>query len=231
MNLYLIVAFRIVSIMILLLFSTLFIMGKRPIGELPVFDFLSIIVLGSVVGADIADPNSNHLLIALAIIILSLLQRIVSVINLKCSKLRKVLNFEPTVVIHNGQIVYKNLKKINYTMDELTMLLREKDIFNLDQVSYAIIEASGKISVLKKSGYETITLQDMKLPTAQKGLPYKIILEGKFDEKNLKILNASKEEVVKKLKTIGFSNYRDIFYASMDMYKNIVVCEYYDEKI
>jgi len=231
MYLYLVVAFRIVSIMILLLFSTLFIMGKRPIGELPVFDFLSIIVLGSVVGADIADPNSNHLLIAVAIIVLSILQRIVSVVNLKCSKLRKVLNFEPTVVIHNGQIVYKNLKKINYTMDELSMLLREKDIFSLEQVSYAIIEASGKISVLKKSGYETVSLQDMKLPTSQKGLPYKIILEGKFDDKNIKIINTSKEEVMQKLKEKGFSNFEDIFYASMDMYKNIVVCEYYDEKI
>ena len=231
MNLYLIVSLRLISIMILLLFSTLFIMGKRPIGELPVFDFLAIIVLGSVVGADIADPNTNHWLIVLSVVILALLQRIVSVVSLKSIKLRKLVNFEPTIVIHNGLVVIKNLKKINYTMDELVMLLREKDIFDINIVSYAIIEASGKISVLKKAEYDPVTIQNMNLPIPKVSLPYTILLEGKFDEKNIKILNTSKEHIIKKLKEQGHPDYKKIFYVSMDSYENLVICEHNDEKI
>jgi len=231
MNLYLIVSLRLISIMILLLFSTLFIMGKRPIGELPVFDFLAIIVLGSVVGADIADPNTNHWLIVLSVVILALLQRIVSVVSLKSIKLRKLVNFEPTIVIHNGLVVIKNLKKINYTMDELVMLLREKDIFDINIVSYAIIEASGKISVLKKAEYDPVTLQNMNLTIPNVSLPYTILLEGKFDEKNIKILNTSKEHLIEKLKEKGHPDHKKIFYVSMDIYENMVICEYNDEKI
>lgn len=231
MKLYLIVFFRIISIMIILLFSTLLIMGKRPIGELPVFDFLAIIVLGSVVGSDIADPNINHMLIIVAIVTLALLQRIVSVASLKSEKLRKLVNFEPTIVIHDGQVVYKNLKKINYTMDELLMLLREKDIFEISIVSYAIIEASGKLSVMKKAEYETVTLQNMNLSAPKISLPYTIILEGKFSEENIHILNTSKVHIIEKLKEKGHSDYKKIFYASMDNYDNIVICEYNDEKI
>ena len=116
-------------------------------------------------------------------------------------------------------------------MDELVMLLREKDIFEISIVSYAIIEASGKLSVMKKSEYETVTLQSMNLSAPKIGLPYTIILEGKFNEKNIKILKTSREHIIEKLKEKGHTDYKKVFYASMDDYENIVICEYYDEKI
>lgn len=86
-------------------------MGKRTIGELPVFDFLIIVTLGAVVGADIADPNIKHLPTVINIIGIGILQRIVANLKISNRKVGRLLIFEPTVVIQNGKFFDKNLKK------------------------------------------------------------------------------------------------------------------------
>nr|WP_283730771.1 hypothetical protein [Bacillus cereus] len=88
---------RIITILPLLLFVTLF-MGKRAIGELPIFDFLIIITLGAVVGADIADPSIKHLPTVITIIAIGILQKIVTSWKISNRKLDKLLTFEPTII-------------------------------------------------------------------------------------------------------------------------------------
>lgn len=90
----LLVAGRIVTIFPLILLTTLY-MGKRSIGELPVFDFLVIISLGAVVGADIADPNIEHLHTSFAIVLIGIIQRTVSYLVIRSRKFGKWITFEP----------------------------------------------------------------------------------------------------------------------------------------
>lgn len=56
----------------------------------------------------------------------------------------------PTVLIESGKILEDNLKKNNLTMDSLNQLLRQKDIFDLNEVEHVLLEINGKISVMKK---------------------------------------------------------------------------------
>ncbi len=98
---------RIFTILPLLLMATLF-MGKRSIGELPVFDFLVIITLGAIVGADIADPTIKQIPTAAAVIALAILQRIVTATVIKNRRIGKALTFEPTIVIENGELIVNN---------------------------------------------------------------------------------------------------------------------------
>ncbi len=141
---------RIVTILPLLLFMTLY-MGKRAIGELPIFDYLIIITLGAVVGADIADPSIKHFPTAVAIIIIALFQRVITNWKITNRKIGRLLTFEPTVVIQNGKFLDKNLKKIRYSIDNILQMLREKNVFDISEVETAIIEANGALSVLKKT--------------------------------------------------------------------------------
>ena len=136
----LIIFARILTILPLLLFITLF-MGKRVIGEIPVFDFLIVIILGALVGADIADPDIKHLPTAIAIVFIGIFQRVVANWKISNRKIGKLLTLEPTVVIQNGKFIHKNLKKIRYSIDNVLQMLREKS---------AIIEPNGALSVLKK---------------------------------------------------------------------------------
>lgn len=94
----LVVVGRIVTILPLMLGITFF-MGKRSIGELPVFDFLIIITFGAVVGADIADPQIEHIHTAVAIVLIGTFQKVVSKLKIRYRKFGHLITFEPTVVI------------------------------------------------------------------------------------------------------------------------------------
>ncbi len=216
MNEYLIVFIRIISIMALLLFCTLFIMGKRPIGELPVFDFLSIIVMGAIVGADIADPKIHHLPTAFAVVVLALVQKLISYISVKSKRFRKLITFEPTVVAHNGELLYKNIEKSSDTVDEVLMLLREKEVFDLNKLGYAIIEPNGNLSVLKKSQHETLTPKMMNISTQENSLHTIVISEGNLENEKIKRTNFSEKHIIEKLKQQGYEDIKNIFFASID---------------
>jgi uncharacterized membrane protein YcaP (DUF421 family) len=230
MEAYGIVFLRIISIIPLLLFVTIYIMGKRPIGELPVFDFLIIVTMGAVVGADIADPSVEHLPTAFAIIILAIFQYIVSLAVLKNRKFARLISFEPTVVLAKGNFLVNNIRTIKYSIDEILMLLREKDVFNFKEVQYAIIESNGKITVLKKAETTPLTPKDMLITTQEKELSEVVILEGKMDKKGLLRLNKKEEEIIIMAAQQGYAKISDIFIAVYSKNSGLVISPYNTEK-
>jgi uncharacterized membrane protein YcaP (DUF421 family) len=147
---YLIVFFRIITILPLLFVMTL-LMGKRQVGELPVIDFIIAITLGSVVGADIADPSIHHGPTVLAVVVIALFQYVVSRANIKKRLFNHWLTLEPTIIISNGQLLRSHLERIRFPLDTVLEMLRQKGIFNLNEVEFAIVEPNGKLSVLKKN--------------------------------------------------------------------------------
>ena len=220
---YLIIIFRIVTIMALLLAATLFVMGKRPIGELPVFDFLVLVVMGSVVGADIADPNIEHLPTAFAVVVLAVVQRLFSFFHIKSRRFRKIITFEPTVVVYNGKLIRDNIKRIHYSADEILTMLREKDVFDISRVEYGVVEANGSLSVLRKPGHEAATLDDLKLPAPQTNTAVTVVLDGRLQPANLKALQLSEQALQGMLKGQGIERLEQVFFAAVDMNGNLNV--------
>ncbi|MFZ0446688.1 MAG: DUF421 domain-containing protein [Bacillus sp. (in: firmicutes)] len=210
----LIVYGRIVTILPLLLFMTIF-MGKRSIGELPVFDFLVIITLGSVVGADIADPEIEHIHTATAIIGVALLQRLISSLTLKYRKVGKALTFEPTIVIMDGVFKVKNMRKIHYSLDNILQMLREKEIFDVSIVKLGIIESNGKISVHKKTNESPLLRKDIELDNIGEKMPYPVIIEGKIDDQTLTTLGTNKSWLMAQLNEKGIKRTDEVFFASL----------------
>ncbi|HZG72125.1 MAG TPA: DUF421 domain-containing protein [Chondromyces sp.] len=206
---------RIVTILPLLLAATLF-MGKRSIGELPVFDFLVIITLGAVVGADIADPKIEHIHTAMTVIGIAVLQRLISNLVIKYRKFGKALTFEPTIVIKDGIFMVENLRNIHYSLDNVLQMLREKDIFDVSVVQLGLIEPNGRLSVFKKSDYSTVTRRNLKLEGKHDKLTYPIIIEGKIDSSTLEHLNKNESWLMKELKNRGIEQVEDVFYATLN---------------
>lgn len=212
---YLVVTMRVITIMILALVMTL-IAGRRKIGELPVFDFIVIITLGAVIGADIADPEIEHLPTIYAVILLIGIHYLYSVVIMKNRKVGKLLTFEPVVIIENGQFVKTNLKKLKYSIDNILMMLREKDVFDLNQIEFAVVESTGQISVLKKSQYQSVTPQEIKLNTEYKGLSIPLIVEGVVYEENLRKLKLSKDWLMTQLKANNITSIDHVFFAAIN---------------
>ncbi|TCK90594.1 uncharacterized membrane protein YcaP (DUF421 family) [Natranaerovirga hydrolytica] len=226
---YIIVFIRVITIMSLLLFSIVHIMGRRPIGEMPVFDFLVIIVLGSIVGADIADPNIKHMPTVFAVIVIAGFQRLVSKVIIKNKPIKKAITFQPIIIIKEGQLIYKNLKGLDYSVEDILMLLREKDVFEINTVKYGIIESNGNLSILKKDGYEYINKMDMQLEVKPKKLQLPVIIDGEIQAHNLKKLNITHKELLKALSDRNHKTYKNIFLALMDNEKNLHISTYTEE--
>jgi uncharacterized membrane protein YcaP (DUF421 family) len=212
---FLILIGRIITILPLILVVTL-IMGKRSIAELPVFDFLVIIILGAVVGADIADPEIEHIHTAAAIMLIGIVHVIVSKMKIKYRKFGHAITFEPTIVIQEGKFIVNNLKKIRYSIDNVLQMLREKDVFDINDVHLGIIEASGNISVLKKPGKTEVTIEDLSLQKSTSSLSYPVIIDGVVYKNVLMKLNLTEEWMNQQLDKAGVKSVDEVFFASVN---------------
>lgn len=205
---------RIVTILPLMLFTALF-MGRRSVAELPVFDFLVVLILGAVVGADIADPDIEHIYTAFAIVVIGLMQRLVSELSIRSTRFRKWINFDPVVVVTSGKFVVNNLKQIKYSVDNILELLREQGVFNLEEVQLAVLEPNGKLSMYKKPEKAPVTLQDLNISKPKSNIAYPVIIEGKLYKKVLDNLNLEEAWLYKQLDCQG-KTIDEIFFASVD---------------
>lgn len=136
---------------------------------------------------------------------------------MKSRKARKILIGEPVIVIKQGKVMERQLKKLRLDMDELNHLLRGKYIFSIQDVEYAILETNGEISVLLKEGkqplkQENLPYQLFKQP--QTPIPVQIIADGKMIDENLRQLNLNRSWVDVQLKHAG-TNLAEVFYAEL----------------
>ncbi|MRX54229.1 DUF421 domain-containing protein [Bacillus idriensis] len=208
---------RIVTILPLALFATVY-MGKRSIGELPVFDFLVILTLGAVVGADIADPKINHIYTAIAIIAIALLQKFTATWKIKNRKIGRLLTFEPTIVIYQGQFLVNKMKKIQYSIDNILQMLREQQIFNVKDVELAIVEANGYLSVKLYPEKENARVEHT-LPqpnVLNKGIDVPVVIDGEIYGKILYSRNLNESWLYEELERKDIFDVKDVFYAAVN---------------
>lgn len=205
---------RIITIIPWLLIVTLF-MGKRSIGEVPVFDFLIIIVLGAVAGADIADPDIPHLYTFLSIAAIGALQIIVTKLKLKYRFFGRMITFEPTIVIRNGHFIVENLKNIRYSLDNILQMLREKDVFDVNDVELALIEPNGRLTAYKKPHKSTVTVEDLGIKKISEGIAYPVVVEGNIENQILSQLNLTEKWLNQELQKKGLKLV-DVFFASVN---------------
>ncbi|GLB58701.1 DUF421 domain-containing protein [Cytobacillus sp. NCCP-133] len=206
---------RIYTILPLLLAVTL-IMGKRSIGELPVFDFLVILTLGSVVGADIAEPKVNHLFTMFAVIAIASLQMLVSYIKGKNRKFGRLVTFEPTIFIYKRKFLVKNMQTIKYSIDNVLQMLREKNVFNVTDVEMAIIEANGELSVKLIPQKETARAEHFTSPKRESSWELPIIIDGIVYKNVMRRRDISEEWLKQELSKKKVKNTEDVFYAAVN---------------
>ena len=212
MNQYLYIALEL-TIGFVGLFIYTKLLGKAHFAQLTPFDFISVLVLGELVGNAVYDEKMHlgHILFSTALwgfLIFSLV-----FITQKWNKSRKPLEGEPTIVIRKGQLDFNAMRSCKIDLNELQTLLRQKDVFSFEEVDYAIMETNGTLSVLKKVQYEQPRRRDLKLNTAANVLPVSLILDGKLLRDNLAEAGVNEAWLKQKLKKAGASGYEDVFYA------------------
>ncbi|WP_066632981.1 YetF domain-containing protein [Desulfolucanica intricata] len=188
--------------------------GKKLLAQMTFFDFVIGITIGTIGGAFVTtEVKGFYVLISPVVLTLAVI--LTGYVSLKSTPARKLLEGEPLVLIQNGKVYEKNMKKIRYNLDDLMMLLREKNVFNLSEVEFAILEPHGKLSVLKKSQHLPVTPKDLKLSTNYKGVSSEIIRDGQIVEQNLRQNNLSHEWLYNELSSRNITKIEDVFLATL----------------
>lgn len=203
----------IISFGVLLLMTR--IMGKKQVSQLTYFNYITGITIGAVAASITIDRSIDMSDGFVSMVCWSLLTVLVSYINLKSPKARILLDGQPTIVIKNGKILEKTLAGLRLNMDDLSMLLREKNIFSTQEVDYAVLEPDGQLSVLKKVDQQSVTKKDLKIEAVKPlYVPTEIIVDSKVITHNLKELGLSQSWLEKQLHQSGVK-LQDVFYGEI----------------
>ena len=161
-------------------------MGKREVGELSIMDLIVSILIAELAAIAIDKYKSNLLITIIPICVLVLVQIVIAKISLKSPNVREKIEGVPSVIINRGKINFKEMLKQRYNLDDLLTQLREKGIRSIDEVDYAILETSGKLSVFEKGN--------------NKNFPLPVILDGEIDYETLAQIKKDEQWLDKILK-------------------------------
>ncbi len=176
------------------------VMGKRQIGELQPSDLVVTLLISQIISIPIQDTDIPLVNTLIPIFLLVGFEILTSVFNMKSIKFRTFMQGHPVVIISDGVLNQKLLKELRFTVDDLLESLRQKDVFDISQVQYAIVETNGQLSVLLKAEHDTVTRDDLKLEPDSQGYKCPVIIDGKIVTQDFKICNASVEKIEKTIK-------------------------------
>ena len=176
------------------------IMGKREVGQLGIIDLIVSILIAELAVISIEELDKSIFISIMPILTLTLLQTVLAYFSLKKPKFRLLLDGNPSLIIKNGKVNFKEMSKQKYNLDDLLVQLREKGFKSIEEIEYAILENNGTLSVFayeeEKDNY----------------LPLPLILDNKIQEDTLKHLHKDSKWVLNLLNKRNI-NIEDVFYA------------------
>ena len=206
--------FRTVILLIIIVIAVR-IMGKRQIGQLQPAELVVTILLSEIAATPMQDNDIPMLNSVVAILVLVALEIIMSALSLKSIKIRGVLQGNSVILIKDGEIQQNQMKRLRFTLDDLLEALRQKDVFDVSDVQYAIAETDGSLSVLLKPGKRTVTAEDMKLDVCDTGLPCVTVMDGSIIRSEFSSELMDDEKMEKIIRKAGI-DVKDIFLMTVD---------------
>jgi len=191
-------------------------MGKRQIGQLQPFELVVAIMIADL--ASVPMQNRDLPLSSGAIPILTLLvaQVGLSYLTMRSQWARRIVCGKPSILIRNGKICQKELTRLRVNLNDLLEQLRAKDVPNLADVEFAVLETTGQLSVVPKSQRRPVCPADLNVPTEYEGLPLDLVIDGRVLRENLARAGLDEAWLRTQLSRFGFSGPEEVFFASLD---------------
>ncbi|MDE5946260.1 MAG: DUF421 domain-containing protein [Oscillospiraceae bacterium] len=167
-------------------------MGKRQLGELQPSELVITILVSNIATLVLEDLNIPLIVGITPVIALVCFEVIMSWITLKSQRVRAIVSGRPKIIITNGKIDREIMNALRFSVDDLMTALRGNNIFDIEEVQFAIVETTGILSVLKKPEYETPNRKDMGIKLKASDPPQVIISDGILLEKSLENTNHQK---------------------------------------
>ena len=202
------------------------IMGHKQVAQLDFFDYVSGITIGSI-GAELATELEKPYKPLIALAIYGLASLLLNLLAHKIPRTRKYINGTPTILMNDGNLYRKNLKKAKLDLSEFMLLCREQGYFDLDEIQTAIFEHNGKLSILPKAANRPATPDDLKITSKATHIGVEVIMDGRVMGDNLSRMGRDVNWLTKQLKIQGCKDAKEIFLGiyrpeedKLTLYKN-----------
>jgi uncharacterized membrane protein YcaP (DUF421 family) len=219
---------RSVLFMIVLFLITKWI-GKKQISQLSFFEYVTGITIGSI-GAEIMTGLEHKIYIGiLSIVTTAAVPFIVGLISLKSKLFRNFVEGKGSIFIKDGKVMEDNLKKERYTIDELMALLRKKDVYQVSDVEFAVLEATGDLSVMLKKENQPLTPKDINLTVPSIKEPQTVIMDGVIMDEPLATIGRSRAWLHTELEKLGVT-VENVFLGQVNSYGELTV-DLFDDQL
>lgn len=197
--------------------TALRLMGKRQLGELQPSELVVAIMISDLAAVPMQSTDIPLIAGIIPVATLLVLEVIVSFATLKSGMFRKFISGEPSVVIYDGKILEKEMRRVRVNLSDLLEELRLVNCYDISDVQVAVIETSGKLSVIPKDNARALTVEDYtKNKTRREGLPCTIIADGRLNKRELQRAGWDEKRLLKELKKQNIERVEDTFIASLD---------------
>ncbi len=208
----------------LMLLCAMRLMGKRQIGELEVTDLVITLLLSDLATQPIVDPNTPLWYVIVPTVTLLSTEVLLSFLLSRFPRLKNLGSARPSVLIRGGKLDHRELDRLRISADELVSELRQKEITDIRQVEYAILEQNGKISVIPRVDQRPLTPKDMQMTPQEEGIMHIILCRGVINRHNLKLLGYDDNWLHKTLKE-QHCKQKEVFLMTVNDLGEVYICK------
>jgi uncharacterized membrane protein YcaP (DUF421 family) len=206
----------------ILLWVFVHLLGKQTIAQRGYHLYIASITMGTIAGNLAFNIKIKFLYFIIAIIIMGTIVYMLNLLSIRNPRFGKWIAGEPATLIQKGQILEESMERMGYSLESLKQALRGKDIFNIEEVEYAILETNGSLSVLKKEQYQNAAKQDLPLLPSAGSVPIELVHDGKILYENLSKHTYDYESLMAELKKRNLAVF-DISYAVVGTKGNLYI--------
>lgn len=206
-------------------------MGKRQVGEMQPFEFVITLIIADIATIPMSEISVPILHGIVPIFSIIIMHYFICLLSRKSMKARYLISGRSAIVVNPSGINYKELKSLNMNLDDLIEALRCSDVYNLDDVAYAIIETNGKLCVIKKSSVETVTREDIKLTSPPASLPVSIIMDGKLMKENVTLTKLTEEQIDECVSKTTAKTIKDIMIMTITASGDVYIQDYKNDAL
>jgi len=214
---------------LVMLFLLTRILGKKQISQLTFFEYILGITLGDLAGFISTDIEANYLHGVVAMLVWFLIPLAIEFLTLKSKKLRQLFEGSGRVMVKEGKVLEDNLKKERLSIDELLEQMRGKNVFNVADVEFAVMETNGDLSILLKKENQPLTPKSFGIKSVNEVEPQTVVMDGDILDEPLATIGLNRGWLTTELEKIGVS-VENVFLAQVDAYQQLYV-DLYDDKI
>ena len=190
--------------------------GHKQVSQLEFFDYIIGITFGSIAAELATTLDSPWWKPAISMLIYGVVAILISLLTQKFPRSRKFINGTPTILMNNGKLFRKNLKKAKLELSEFMLLCRQEGYFNLEDIQTAIFEYNGKLSILPVSTKRPLNPQDMNLEPEPELISTEVIMDGRIMGENLKRMGLDEIWLKKQLQKQGYKSAKEVFLGICD---------------